>query len=158
MPAKGPAVAPVAAAQLRELGARLRGRRKQLGVNATTTAEAAGLSRVTLYRIELGEPSVAMGAYLAVVSALGLRLELAVAGEKPRPDRSALPKTIKLAAYPQLQRLAWQLKGRTTLSPEEALGLYERNWRHVDPPRLKARERALLEALLIAFGRERLLV
>lgn len=158
MPAKSPSIGPVAAAQLRELGARVRERRKQLGVNATTTSEAAGLSRVTLYRIELGEPSVAMGAYFAVLSALGLRLEVALAGQKPRPGRSALPKAIKLAAYPQLQRLAWQLKGRKTVNPEEALGLYERNWRHVDAPRMKPRERALLEALLSAFGRERLLV
>jgi transcriptional regulator with XRE-family HTH domain len=36
---------------------------KALKVSATTAAEAAGMSRMTLHRIERGEPSVTMGAY-----------------------------------------------------------------------------------------------
>jgi len=36
-------------------------KRKALRVSATVAAEAAGMSRVTLHRIEKGEPSVTMG-------------------------------------------------------------------------------------------------
>ena len=42
----------------------------------TTTAEAAGLSRVTLHRIERGEPAVTIGAYLNVITALGRHLDI----------------------------------------------------------------------------------
>ena len=44
-------------------------------------------------------------------------------------------------------QLAWQLKDDAELTPVEALGLYERNWRHVDQSRLKTAERALIERL-----------
>ncbi|MFG6415730.1 helix-turn-helix domain-containing protein [Roseateles sp. DC23W] len=44
-----------------ELGARIRAQRQRQRVSATHAAEAAGLSRVTLHRIERGEPSVTMG-------------------------------------------------------------------------------------------------
>lgn len=161
MPAPSPKIGRSLEKSLQRLGQRVRDRRKQLGVNATTTAEAAGLSRVTLYRIERGEPSVAMGAYLAVISALGLEVELmdaqARSGARPGATRP-LPKMIPLSKYPQLKRLAWQLKDTKQLTPDEALELYERNWRHVDLKAMDARERELIESLLAAFGRERLLV
>jgi hypothetical protein len=113
---------------------------------------------MTLYRIERGEPSVVIGGYLSVASALGLQLELR--GGR-NPGRQALPKPpskIRLADYPQLRRLAWQLKGTTELTAKEALDLYERNWRHVDAQAMDEQERKLIEGLLAAFGRERLLV
>ena len=62
MPATAPATGEIAAARLLALGEQLRAQRKRLGVSATTAAEAAGMSRVTLHRIERGEPSVTMGA------------------------------------------------------------------------------------------------
>ena len=80
MPASAPPLADTVAARLVAIGARIRARRKTLGVNGTTTAEAAGMSRVTLYRIERGEPSVTMGAYIGALDALGL--ELAVVGPR----------------------------------------------------------------------------
>ena len=67
--------------------------------------------------------------------------------------------TIKSPAdYQQLKRLAWQLKDTKELTPREALDLYERNWRHVDTAAMDEGERELIEVLLAAFGRERLLV
>lgn len=56
------------------VGRRIRAHRKQLGVSATSAAQAAGMSRVTWYRLEKGEPSVTMGAYLSALSVLGLEL------------------------------------------------------------------------------------
>ena len=45
-----------------------------------------------------------------------------------------------------------------TLTPEDALGLYERNWRQVDTAALDASERALVNALVQHLGGGRLLV
>ena len=51
-----PFLSDIVVARLQDLGARIRARRKSLGVNATAAAESAGMSRVTLHRIEKGEP------------------------------------------------------------------------------------------------------
>lgn len=157
MPASSPPIGARTVAKLRELGARLRARRKELGLSAVVTAEAAGMSRVTLHRIERGEPSVALGAYFSLVESLGLTLELLDPSQEARTPQ-ALPKTIRPVDYPQLKKLAWQLKEDQNLLPEEALNLYERNWRHVRSGSLEPKERQLIEGLLEAFGRSRLLV
>jgi hypothetical protein len=44
------------------------------------------------------------------------------------------------------------------LSPQEALSLYERNWRHIDQARLVPAEQALVQALVKQLGGGRLLV
>lgn len=77
MPAQAPPSGPKVEKALRLLGERIRERRKMLKVSAIATAEAAGVSRMTLYRVERGGASVTIGAYLNVVSVLGLELELA---------------------------------------------------------------------------------
>lgn len=165
MPAKAPATTPQVEDRLAAIGAQVRLERLRLGVSATAAAEAAGLSRVTLHRIERGEPSVAMASYLAVLEALGLGLE--VVGPSPPPSRSPspprqaaarVPPRIRPADYPELQRLAWQLDPEATLSPAEALALYERNWRHVDVAAMPPAEQALLRALVQTEGKGRLLV
>ncbi len=163
MPAAAPLLSKSAATQLGALGQRIRARRKALRVSATTAAEAAGLSRVTLHRIERGEPSVTIGAYLNAMVALGLIMDIApqppsAGAPDAQPDAPALPARIRLADYPQLRQLAWHIPGATELTPEEALGLYERNWRHIDPARLQAHERALVQALAASLGGGRLLV
>jgi transcriptional regulator with XRE-family HTH domain len=74
MPAPSPYTSPEQQTDLERLGARLRGRRKALGVTVVACAEAAGVSRVTLHRVEAGNPSVTIGAYVNVAAALGLHL------------------------------------------------------------------------------------
>lgn len=147
---------PLQAAQhLEMLGARLRERRKQQKVTTTAAAEAAGLSRMTWHRIERGEPGVNVSAWLSAAGALGLQLELV----DPRAaTAAALPDRVRLADYPQLRRLAWQLSGVEDLSHEEALSLYERNWRHVEVDKLTPHERALIQALTATRPGGRLLV
>ena len=87
MPTPLPTVLPGDRERLAALGARLRGARKRQRITAVAAAEAAGLSRVTLHRIERGEPSVAVGAWVAVASALGLELGLvAPAAQAVPPD------------------------------------------------------------------------
>ena len=66
--------------RLATLGLALRTRRKELQLSAVVVAEAAGVSRVTLHRIERGHPSVAMGAYFATAAALGA--DLVVRGQE----------------------------------------------------------------------------
>ena len=147
---------------LRELGSKLREYRKRMKISALAAAEASEISRITLYRIELGEASVTMGAYINVIHALGLKLELSNTPYAAKPLQNKptqqIPKNIRIADYRQLKKLAWQLKGTKELSAEEALNLYERNWRHIDLKNLDKREEKLIRTLLNAFGRERLLV
>ena len=156
MTAAAPAVPAPDRDRLVQLGARLRLARKKQGVSAVAAAEAAGISRVTLHRIERGEPSVAMGTWLSVASALGLALELRDVNAPP--NAQPLPERIRLDAYPQLRKLAWQLGSVETLAPKEALDVYERNWRHMDAASLSPDERALIDQLSRALGAGRLLV
>jgi transcriptional regulator with XRE-family HTH domain len=83
------------AARLAELGERIREHRKRLKVSAVATAEAAGMSRVTLHRIERGEASVTIGAYMNAVAALGLDLRVVDPGEvAATPEGSGHPQTL----------------------------------------------------------------
>lgn len=118
------------------------------------------MSRMTLHRIERGEASVAAGAWVAVALALGLQLQLTTPGAAAAnaPTRAGLPDRIRLADYPQLRQLAWQLQGKDEVSPKEALDLYERNWRHIDRSQLTMHEIALIGALASTVGGGRLLV
>lgn len=152
MPAKTPNVTPDIEARALMLGGQIRLRRKALGVNATAVAESAGMSRVTLYRIEHGEPSVTFGAYLAVLDVLNMTLAVSyepgnVADQPSLPKEGWIPVSIPLANYPQLKRLAWQVTAAESLSPREALDIYERNWRHLDVAGLNEQERRLIDAL-----------
>ncbi|HQY08346.1 MAG TPA: helix-turn-helix domain-containing protein [Burkholderiaceae bacterium] len=174
MPTPAPTSTAGTLAQLQALGARLRAQRHGLGVSSTAAAAAAGVSRVTLHRIEKGEPSVTMGAYLNVMEALGLALlvgadatpvmtgpeagplERSVRPESTEPQ--AAPNEIPLDSYPELRRLAWQVAGAQTLTAQEALAVYERNWRHLDTAALQASERQLIDDLARQHGRGRLLV
>lgn len=155
MPATTPPVPPLAQHNLAVLGERLRAARKRQRVSAVAAAEAAGISRVTLHRIERGEPTVAMGAWAALAGAIGLTLGLLDANAAAPPK---VPARIRLRDYPQLRKLAWQLHGVDELSALEALQLYERNWRHVDRAALTPGEAALVEALSREIGGGRLLV
>ncbi len=91
MPARNPAIATMAADKLIALGEKIRAHRKALHISATTAAEAAGLSRVTLHRIENGAPAVTIGAYFNAMAALKLDFGIFepadLATEGPDADR-----------------------------------------------------------------------
>jgi transcriptional regulator with XRE-family HTH domain len=168
MPALAPPIGDTTAAKLHAIGKRIRAHRERLGVSATAAAEASGMSRVTLHRVERGEPSVAMAAYMNAITALGLEFEVVNPqdhrsgklneGERPLLPSTLLPSSIRLADYPQLKRLAWQLHGAAKVTPKEALGLYERNWRHVDVSAMSPREQTLVNTLARELAGGRLLV
>jgi transcriptional regulator with XRE-family HTH domain len=156
MPAKPPIIASNTAEHLAALGQQIRVHRKALRISATAAAEAAGMSRVTLHRIEKGEPAVTMGAYVNAMGVLGLNFGLVTPAEsielQNTVDRDGwIPARIHMMDYPQLKQLAWQVQGADTLSPKEALDIYERNWRHLDEQALTVHERQLIDALRLAF-------
>jgi transcriptional regulator with XRE-family HTH domain len=156
MPTPAPLLTEPAAALLKALGEQIRTRRKTLRISATAAAEAAGLSRVTLHRIEKGAPAVTMGAYLHVMGALGMVLGVLPPQDSvtkaPTDSRKGwVPARIPLADYPQLRQLAWQVHGLDALTPAEALGIYERNARHLDLDTLEPAERDLMDALRVAL-------
>lgn len=144
---------------LRALGQQIRDRRKDLRLSSIVVAESAGVSRITLYRIEKGEASVSIGSYDDVVRVLGLELK-AIDPQKYNNNHNIknIPKKIRIANYKQLKKIAWQIKDTQVLSPAEVLDLYERNWRHLDLKRMDSKEKKLLKQLMAVFGRERLLV
>lgn len=157
MPAKLNAIADAAAEKLTLLGEQIRAYRKALRIDITSAAEAAGMSRVTWHRIEQGEPSVTMGAYLNALHVLGLDFGVIGAAESDAgsagPAREGwIPARIRIADYPQLKQLAWQVRGTDELSPQEALGIYQRNAKHLDLEAMEPAERNLLDALRTALG------
>jgi transcriptional regulator with XRE-family HTH domain len=156
MPAKPPVITSNTAEHLIALGQQIRAHRKALRISATTAAEAAGMSRVTLHRIEKGEPAVTMGGYINALAVLGLKFGLVTPPEPVKlhlaVDREGwIPARIRLVDYPQLKQLAWQVQGADTLSPKEAWDIYERNWRHLDEQALGLPEQQLIDALRLAF-------
>lgn len=158
MPAKSPDIANSTAALLKALGQQIRACRKSQRISAIAAAEAAAMSRVTLHRIEKGEPAVTMGAYANAMVVLGLHFGLLPLAEQSPPHPAVLnrgewiPARINLKEYPQLNQLAWQLQGVKSLSPLEAWDIYDRNWRHLDQQALTDHERQLIAALRLAFG------
>jgi transcriptional regulator with XRE-family HTH domain len=144
------------------IGRRIHEQRKALRLGTTTTAEAAGISRVTLYRIECGEASVSIGAYLDVCAALGMQLGIVAPqgtrGEAAEAAPEAFPESIRISDYPQLGLLSWPLAAVDELAPKDALSIYERNWRHVDQLSLNEQEQALIRNLVERYGNGALLV
>lgn len=133
------------AAGIAQLGAQLRQVRKALGLTVESAARAAGISRVTLHRIEKGEPNVSFGAVVAVADVLGVPLQLKV-------DQESLPpREIAVADYPGLRSLAWQLTPSAKLTPAEAWSTYSRNWRHLKQESLDKAEHLLIENLRKMF-------
>ena len=156
MPAKAPGILdPVAQRNLQMLGEFVRTRRKSMRIAAASVARAANMSRQTLNRIEDGEPSVTMGAYLNAMRALGLELMAvdAAAAASSSGDADA----VRLADYQQLRQLAWHRQAET-LTEQEAFALYERNWRHIDQSSLDHSERDFIARLVKRWGNGALLV
>lgn len=61
---------------LKQLGENIKLSRLRRALSAESVAERAGVSRKTLYNIEIGNPGVSMGNYIQVLFVLGLHKDL----------------------------------------------------------------------------------
>lgn len=59
---------------------------------------------------------------------------------------------IHISEYPQLRLIAWNRCDDELIEEDEALALYERNWRHVDREQLTEKEQQLIDRLVIQYG------
>jgi transcriptional regulator with XRE-family HTH domain len=176
MPAK-PSPLPAPQAQLlAELGERLRKARLRRRLTAQAVAREAGISRMTLSRLEGGDPAVTIGTVIKVMGVVGLAGDMAllarddklgrlVQDEQLPPRRAAAartgvpPRRIRIDRYPQLRQIGWHLgPAKRELEAQEAFALYERNWRHVDQAAMSAQERELVRKLTDTYGKGVLLV
>ncbi len=86
---------------LRLLGEDIKNARRRRRIQTALLAERAGISRVTLGKIEKGDPSVSMGGYASVLFSLGLIKQVEtiahsnhdIVGRELEEDR--LPKRIR---------------------------------------------------------------
>ena len=122
-----------------QLGKMLREARVKLGWTQAEAAARAGIRRQKLIEIEQGRPGVAMGLYAAAMAALDL-------------EPTVRAPMVTIDDYPQLRRLVWNQPGARTLTEQDALALYERNWALVDTAALDAHERDLLQNLVAKHG------
>jgi len=156
MPAKAPRAVSGVPEKAALIGQKIRARRKELGVSAVSAAEAAEMSRITWHRIEKGELSVTLGAYLNALKVLDLDFRILRPSDSiSNPEaEETLPEEIEIAAFPQLRQLAWHIPEAEKISPREAFDIYERHQRHLNQEALKPRERDLIARLRRAFSRE----
>ncbi len=88
---------------LRKLGHDIRDARRRRRIPVAILAERASISRMTLHKVEQGEPGVAAGTYATILFALGMADRLADVAD-PRHDsvgleleEERLPQRIRLA-------------------------------------------------------------
>lgn len=78
-----------------DLGAVIRDRRKQLGLDQSTFAKRIGVSRQWVIGVERGHARAAMGLVLRAIDALGIRLD---ANTEPTSRRSSTASAIDINA------------------------------------------------------------
>lgn len=84
---KGPQIFPSEAGLLASLGERLRLARLRRKFTTTLVANRSGISRTTLMKIEKGDSSVTLGAYLRVLAIYGLENDLSEVAEDDKLGR-----------------------------------------------------------------------
>ena len=77
MPRTVPSILPRVARLLAGLGENIRKARLRRAYSSETVAQRAGITRKTLYRVERGDPAVALGICARVLQALRLEGDLA---------------------------------------------------------------------------------
>ena len=87
--------------QLEELGQRVRVARVRRRMSTEDLAQACGIGRRTLYRIESGEPGIALGTFMSVLWKLGLLDTLRGIAD---PDTDDHGKILEAASRPQRVR------------------------------------------------------
>jgi len=92
---------------LRKLGTDIRDARRRRRLPTATMAERARISRMTLNKVEKGDPGVGLGIYATVLFVLGLTERLADLADPGRDtlglelETEALPKRIRTTKKPK---------------------------------------------------------
>jgi transcriptional regulator with XRE-family HTH domain len=92
-----------------EFGERLKLARLRRRYAAELVAERAGISRMTLYRVEQGSPAVSLGVYVRVLAVLNLEGDLSVLAADDR-----LGRRLQDLELPVRQRARRKQHGRET--------------------------------------------
>ena len=87
MPAKQPPFYPGQKRVLAALGERLRLARLRRKLTTDITCERAGISRMTLFRAEAGNPAIALGTLLRILAVLGLENDLELIARDDKAGR-----------------------------------------------------------------------
>ena len=87
MPASQPPMYPAQKKLLSGLGERIRLARLRRKLAVDIACERAGVSRMTLYRLEAGSPAVALGTLIRVLSVLSLENDLELIARDDRLGR-----------------------------------------------------------------------
>jgi transcriptional regulator with XRE-family HTH domain len=87
---------PIAVRQATDLGARLRVARLRRKLRLEDMADKTGLSRSTVEAVERGELGTSFGAYLAILTALGVSRELDLIAD-PGLDRDGLALSLSVS-------------------------------------------------------------
>ena len=87
MPSKPPVVFPNEQKLLSNLGERLRLARLRRKLSSTVVAQRAGISRTSLYKVEVGDAGVTLGMCMRVLAVLGLEGDLNLLAEDDRLGR-----------------------------------------------------------------------
>lgn len=119
---------------LQQLGERLRLSRLRRRLTAKQVAERAGMTVVTLRNLERGNSGVTMGAYLAVMQALGIEQDLALIAQQDAQGRelqdARLPRRVRRSSSQvhQRARAAEEVEASSVAEgPSEAVG-QESDW------------------------------
>jgi HTH-type transcriptional regulator/antitoxin HipB len=89
---------------IKDLGAYLRARRTQLGMDQATLAEKAGTSRKWLIEVENGKPGASLGLVLRTLRALDVAIDLSDDVPVSKPADVLNPKASKAAAIEPAKR------------------------------------------------------
>jgi len=93
---------------LRKLGADIRDARLRRRIPTATMAERAQISRMTLNKVEKGDPGVALGTYATVLFVLGLTGRLADLAD---PGLDSVGLELESLALPKRIRTPRKMKG-----------------------------------------------
>jgi transcriptional regulator with XRE-family HTH domain len=87
---------PSSSKELKELGQRLKDARLRRKFSMETVCARADISRPTLYKVENGEPSVAIGIYVQVLRVLGMTGDLSLVAKEDTLGRRLQDESLSL--------------------------------------------------------------
>ncbi len=114
MPSKAPVIFPQEQMLLAALGERLRLARLRRKLSSAVVAQRAGISRTSVYKVELGDAGATIGTYLRVLAVLGLESDLNAMGADDKVGRRLQDLALRPAAT---QRQPRKVAGPATTIP-----------------------------------------